>query len=91
MALTLVSVLGVQEAAGPRGVGALQPVLIEGVDGGVDLWETDRQAAVGFLHLLGQGFINAASRLALRLAPAAQAPWVDTQRKGYCQQLHARG
>lgn len=72
--LTLTSVLGVQECAGLLGVLALQPVLIQGVQGGVDLGETDWQAAVGLLHLLDQGFIHPASRLALCLTTAAQAP-----------------
>lgn len=72
--LSRISVLGVQECAGLLGVLALQPVLIEGVQGRVDLWETDWQAAVGLLHLLDQSFIHPASHLALRLTAAAQAP-----------------
>lgn len=74
MALTLIFVLGMQERVGLWGVLALQPVLIEGVQGRVDLWETDWQAAVDLLHLLNQGFIHPASRLVLRLTTAAQAP-----------------
>lgn len=74
MGLTLISVLGVQEGAGLRRVLALQPVLIEGVQGRVDLWDTDWQAAVGLLHLLHQGFIRPSSCLVLRLTAAAQAP-----------------
>lgn len=72
--LTQTFVLGAQQRAGLRGVLALQPVLIKGLQGGVDLRETDWQAAVGLLHLLYQGFIRPASRLALRLSAAAQAP-----------------
>lgn len=74
LALTLTSVLGMQEHAGLWRVLALQPVLIEGVQGGADLWETDWQAAVDLLHLLHQGFVHAASCLVLSLTPATQAP-----------------
>lgn len=68
-------VVGVQQLAGLRGVLSLQPVLVEGGQGGVDLGEPDRQAAVGLLHLLHQSFIHPAGGVALRLAAAAQAPW----------------
>lgn len=74
MDLALIFVLGVQECAGLCGVLALQPVLIEGVQGRVDLRETDRQAAVGLLHLLDQGFIYPAPGFVLCLTAAAQAP-----------------
>lgn len=74
VALVLVFVLGVQQRAGLRGVLALQPVLVERVQGWVDLWKTQRQAAVGLLHLLHQDFVHSASRLALRLTSATQAP-----------------
>jgi len=67
-------VLGVQERGDLRGVVALQPVLIEGVQGGVDLRQADRQTAVGLLHLLDEVFIRPAAGVALRLAAAAQAP-----------------
>lgn len=75
MGLTLTPVLGVQECVGLRGVLALQPVLIEGVQGGVDLRETDRQAAVGLFHLLDESFIHPAPCVTLCLTAAAQAPW----------------
>lgn len=76
VALALVFVLGVQQLAGLRGVVALQPVLVEGVQDGVDLWKTHWQAAVGLLHLLDQDFIHPAPCFALRLTPATQAPCV---------------
>lgn len=74
VALVLGFVLGVQQRAGLRGVLALQPVLVECLQGWVDLWKTQRQTAVGFLHLLHQDFVHSASRLALRLTSATQAP-----------------
>lgn len=80
--VALVFVLGVQQCAGLRGVLALQPVLVESVQDRVDLRKTQRQAAVGLLHLLHQAFVHSASRLALRLASATQAPWGAQDRVG---------
>lgn len=80
VALALVFVLGVQQRAGLRRVLALQPVLVERVQGRVDLGKPQRQAAVGLLHLLHQDFVHSACRLALRLTAAAQAPCGQTSR-----------
>lgn len=74
VALILVFVLGVQERAGLQRVLALQPVLIKGDQGRVDLWEMHWQAAVGLLHLLDKVLIHPASCLTLCLTAAAQAP-----------------
>ena len=72
----LMPVLCVQESAGLLGVLAVQPVLVEGVQAGVVLGKTHREAAVRLLHLLDQGPVRPARRrIALRLAAAAQTPW----------------
>lgn len=73
--LVLSSVLCVQQFAGLEWVLALQPVLIQGFQGWVQFWQSNRHAAVHFLHLLDQSFIEPTFRLSLCLTSATQAPW----------------